>query len=81
MADASNAEPFTKMAQRIEHNSDAKFGGAVVIVPPVGEQIELLMLDEAADAAQFWGTLKTRIQFALDKLEEQQRTAQGFGRR
>ena len=74
-------EPFTKMAARLLHNADATFGGAVVIVPPVGDPIELLMLDAQGDAGQFWGTIKTRIQLAVDKLDEQQRVAQGFGRR
>ena len=75
-------EPFTKMAERIKHNVDATFGGAVVIVPPGGtDPIELLMLDAQGDAGQFWGTIKTRIQLAVDKLDEQQRVAQGFGRR
>lgn len=79
----SNAKPFTDMAQRIEHNTDATFGGAVVIIPPknAGEQIELLMLDSAGDAAQFWSTIKTRIDLVLDKLRDQERNVQGFGRR
>jgi hypothetical protein len=79
----SNSEPFTKMAARIEHNLEGStFGGAVVIVPPVGEQIEMLTFDSgSAAAAVFWSTLKTRIQMEIDKLEEQQRTAGGFGRR
>ena len=77
----SNSDPFTKMAARIEHNADAKFGGACVLVPPFGDPIELVMFDETADAGQFWGTLKTRIDLALGKLEEAQRLAGGFGRR
>jgi hypothetical protein len=79
----SNSEPFTKMAARIEHNAEGStFGGAVVIMPPVGEQIEMLVFDAGTTAgATFWSTLKTRIEMEISRLDEQQRTAQGFGRR
>lgn len=79
----ANSDPFKKMAERIEHNADATFGGAVVIIPPLngGDPIELLMLDSAGSAAQFWSTLKTRIQIVLDELEQKQRMTAGFGHR
>ena len=66
---------FSAMAQRIIHNAESVFGGAVVIVPPAngGEPIEMLVLDQAGDAAQFWGTINTRIAIVLDKLKDEQR--------
>jgi len=80
---ADNSAPFTRMADRIAHNPDATFGGAVVIIPPgtVGEPIELLMLDAAGDEAQFWSTILTRIQMVIQKIGERERVASGFGRR
>ena len=79
---SETSDPFTKMAQRIEHNAEATFGGAVVIVPPknAGDQIELLMLDAQGDPAQFWSTVMTRIQVVLEKLKDQERRVGAFGR-
>lgn len=78
-----NSEPFTKMAERISHNVGSTFGGAVVIIPPGnnGDPIELLMLDAQGDPAQFWSTILTRIQVTIQKLQDQERIAQGYGRR
>ena len=77
------AQRFTAMAAAIEHNAAATFGGAVVIIPPTngGEPIELLILDLKADPAQFWSTIKTRIEIKLAELDERQRSQQAFGRR
>lgn len=77
-----HAAPFQVMAQKIRHNADSKFGGAMVVVPPDGTagNIELLMLDAYASPAQFWSTAKTRIEMILAELEEQQRNLQGFRR-
>lgn len=80
----SKIEPdvyFSAMAQRIIHNSGATFGGAAVIVSPSGKaQVELLMLDEAADEAQFWATIKTRIEIRIAELNDMQRNQRAFGR-
>ena len=67
------------MAERIKHNADSTFGGAVVIVPPGdnAKPIELLMLDAQGDEGQFWATILTRIQMAQaerDRLNTQART-------
>lgn len=79
----SCAKSFSRMAERVLHNQDSVFGGAVVIIPPknAGEQIELLMLDSAGDPAQFWSTIQTRIAIVMDKLKDQERNANAFGRR
>lgn len=76
------AQPFRQMADRIAHNAEAaKFGGAVVIVPPEGggDQIEVLFLDQAADAALFWSTLKSKVQMVLEQLADREKQA-GWGR-
>lgn len=79
----SSNSPFIQMAERIALNKDSNFGGAVVIVPPEngGEPIELLILDLKADPAQFWATIKTRIDIKIAELDEKQRTQQTFGMR
>jgi hypothetical protein len=70
----SNSERFRKMADRIEHNADAGFGGACVFVPPSGggEPIEILMIDNGANPAQFYSTVATRIQLTLDQINNPQ---------
>jgi hypothetical protein len=76
----SNAEPFTKMAERITHNADATFGGAVVIVPPGdGKPVELLMLDAQGDEGQFWATILTRIQVAINENDQKKQVNRTFG--
>ena len=70
------------MSLRIQHNKDAKFGGACVIVPPAGgSAVELLMLDAAEDEGQFWATILTRIQTAIHEADQKKLANQGFGRR
>lgn len=80
----SRSAPFTEMARALEHNKGQGFGGAVVIIPPDGggESIELLLLDSRGDPAQFWATVKTRIDIRLSELDDKRRgVAQGFGSR
>src|SRR5580704_7076810 len=74
--------PFTAMAARIEHNADAIFGGAVVIVPPVngGDKIEYLSLNASADPVLFWSTVKSQIEMTLEKLTAKDQMAHTFGR-
>lgn len=81
--DKGPAKSFANMQELIRRNEAHAFGGAAVIIPPMngGDPIELLMLDTSNDAAQFWSTIKTRIEIILEKLAEQQRIASGFPRR
>jgi len=68
------------MAERITHNADAKFGGACVLVPPgTGKPVELLVLDAAEDEGQFWATILTRIQMAMDEKNRLTQQARTFG--
>jgi hypothetical protein len=72
------AKPFTDMASAIERNKDLKFGGAVVIVPPSGDPIHFMTLDQSASLAQFYATIKTRIDIVLNEIEQKARLTQGF---
>ena len=73
-----------RLADQIDKNDADTFGGVAVIVPPqdAGAPIEILILDPAKNAAQFYATIKTRLEGQLADLEVLQRQAQaGFGRR
>ena len=74
-------EPFTKMAERIKHNADTKFGGAVCIIPPLGgEHISYVIIDESEDQAAFWSSIMGKIQRVINKLDEKERVNQAFRR-
>lgn len=67
------------MAAAIEHNPDAVFAGAAVIVPPSGQPIEIFQMGSNTDEGQFWATLLTSIQFRMKALEDQQKVGRTFG--
>ncbi len=74
-----HAKPFQDMARRITDNMSHAFGGAVVILPPGStDSIEILMLDQHADLAMFWGTIRTKIDIALANAEAEKRRQSGF---
>lgn len=72
-----------KMADLMDRNADQPFGGAFVVIPPEngGEVLEMLVLDNKRDAAQFWSTLKTKCEIQVTELDEQHSQRQPFGRR
>ncbi len=84
MSETDQAKTFRRMADRIDHNADATFAGAAVIVPPAegGETVEMLILDSSQSAAQFWGALAAKCQIEISQLDDKNRNKQaGFGRR
>lgn len=73
---------FRDMADRLDRNADQDFGGAFVVIPPEGEAQTMLLIDSAKNPAIFWAALQTRVQIALQEIEEAQRGGMpGFGRR
>ena len=73
-----------RLADQIDKMDADKFGGCAVVVPPQdgGDPIEFLIIDPKKNAAQFFGTIKTRIDSEMVALENLQRQQQaGFGRR
>ena len=78
-----HSERYRLMADRIDHNADATFGGAVVIIPPAGggDPIELLILDAQGNPGQFWATIMSRIQITLEDLKAKQQQPFGGGMR
>lgn len=81
--DNEHAKPFRDMADSIMHNASNGFGGALVIVPPDGggKAVSVLLLDNANDAAQFWGLIGPKAQIALAEITQQQKAPPGFPRR
>lgn len=72
------AEFFTSMASRIQANSGAEFAGAVVVVPPEGNPIEMLIVDPTRNPAVFWSTVKSLVDMKIAENDEA-RTGGGFG--
>ena len=73
-----------RVADQIDKLNADVFGGVAVIVPPQdgGEPVEFLIIDPKKNAAQFYATVKTRIENQIGDLEGQQQQARaGFGRR
>lgn len=72
-----------KMADNIERNKDAGFGGCFVIVAPEngGDPISVLLLDPSQDPAQFWGLIGPKATIALQQINDTQRKSQTFNRR
>lgn len=68
------SDRYRLMADRIDHNADAAFGGSCVIIPPPGggDPIEFILLDLKSDPAQFWATITSKIQILLKELEMRQ---------
>lgn len=77
------AETLRRMADHVDRNAAAGFGGCIVIVPPLngGDPIEILMLDDHPDIAQFYANLTARISARVSELTDIQRHQQaGFPR-
>lgn len=67
------------MADKIDLNDIASFGGAFVVVSPGGSaNVETLIIDPTQNAAQFWGILMTRAQLALQQIQDEERQVGGM---
>jgi hypothetical protein len=83
------SDKFRKMAERIDHNKEAPFAGAAVIVFPSGQQggipiepIDMLILDGSNNPSAFLATLKARLDMLIADMQDRERQLQsGFGRR
>ena len=69
-----------RVADQIDKMDPDTFGGVAVVVPPAesGEPIEVLIIDPKKNAAQFYATIKTRLENDLGELEVRMRNAQAF---
>jgi hypothetical protein len=74
------ARLFEQMAAQIRMNKDAKFGGALLAVPPGdGEPFAHIAFNQN-EAAIFWSIVETLAQMAKEAMQQAQRQ-QGFNRR
>lgn len=73
---------FRKMADDIDRNAGAGFGGAFVCVPPTngGEAFQTLIVGEGADPSDFWVMLKSKSQAQINAVDAAQRSGQAFRR-
>lgn len=70
-----------RMADHLDRNKDADFGGCAVVVPPgTNETIEVLILDSKGDTAQFLATVATRITSIQVDIQAQIKRQAAFGR-
>jgi hypothetical protein len=78
------ADRFRKMADDIERNAGAGFGGAFVVVPPEGggEPFEQLFVTDRQDPSDFWVLLSSKCKTAITAVDQAARNQQaGFARR
>ena len=76
----TRARLFESMAAQIRLNKDAKFGGALLAIPPGddGEPFSFIAFNQD-EAAIFWSIVQTLGQMAQAAMEQASR-GQGFGR-
>jgi hypothetical protein len=72
------AAAFDQMAAQIRLNRDGNFGGAFVLVPPIGfgQPVDGLILNSSNAAMMFWMNLKLMVDDMMVQLKEQQRMSQ-----
>ena len=69
------AQLFREMADRIDRNASAEFGGAILLVPPKGEPVAVLLVDPAQDIEHFWSTCEAKVKLAqIERLQAIQGT-------
>jgi hypothetical protein len=76
----TRARLFESMAAQIRLNKDAKFGGALLAVPPGDGEPFCHIAFNQDEAAIFWSIVQTLAQMAQAAMEQAAR-GQGFGRR
>ena len=79
----SVSDLFRKMAEDIDRNAGAGFGGAFVCVPPKdgGEAFQTLIVGEGTDPSDYWVLLKSKAEAQIRAVDQAARQGQAFGRR
>jgi len=73
------SELFRAWADRIDKNAPEDFSGAFLIIPPSGEPICGLLIDQAPDINTFYALAQNKISAAIDVLNDQQLRAKRGG--
>ena len=74
-----SAVSLRAMADDCERNDTDRFAGAFVIVPPEGEPIEFMFLNNKLDAAAFFTALGGQIKIAVDKIDDERKAQRSRG--
>lgn len=76
------AAPFEEMAVRIKRNLPEEFAGAMLIVPPTGDAIAVMIADPKQDKEAFFALCAGKLQVATEELRlEKQCPAVNWPRR
>lgn len=77
------ARLFLDMAERIGRMAEGDFAGAILVVPPDGEPVEMLVVDPKRNAGHFWMAAKSRVDAAFAEFTAKSREQQMgvYGRR
>lgn len=80
MTAAEIAAQFRRMADLVERNDGAGFGGAFVVVPPEngGSPFDQLFVTVQQDAGDFWSLLSARCKAEMARVDQLQRQGQGY---
>lgn len=68
-----HSAPFREMAERIDRNAEPEFAGAILLVPPNGDPIAVLLTDPKPDTEAFWSLAKGKVDLATQELLQQRR--------
>lgn len=74
----SPAEVLRLWADKIEKNAADDFSGAFVILPPSGPPISALFIDPEQDTGTFFAVVKSKLETAIDDVNDKQRAGNGF---
>lgn len=74
-------KPFIEMAARIRRNAPEEFGGAVLIVGPGGEAVDVVIIGAHQDPTFFWATAKGKVTIECDEAIQRLEKPTGFGQR
>ena len=80
------SDVFRRMADDIDRNDPKAFGGAYLFVPPDqggptdGGLLVKVNSDPNQAAVQFWIAVQAHLKALMERMQDQERVAQGFGR-
>jgi len=67
------------MADDCERNDTDRFAGAFVIVPPEGEPMEFLFMNNRRDTAAFFTALGGQVKQAVDEIDQERKNTRARG--
>ena len=73
------AQAFRNMADLIDRNLESDFAGAMLVVPPEGDHIAVMMADPSKDMESFLSMCVAKVQIRTAEYSSAKR-GPGFGR-